>query len=448
LPDERLTTVLDDGAGNLWLGSLAGIFRVARPELNEVLLGRRRAARFLRLDRADGLLVRECSGLCHPSAWRRKDGSLWFSTVNGTAWIEPSRITSNEVAPLTRIESVLANGRELMAGTVAGPGSTWLDVHFTGLSFSAPEKVRFLHRLGGLDSNWRDTRERSVSYAAVPPGNYLFQVRAENGDGVLDEEGASLPIVVKPHVWETLWFRVGAAMLGAFAAGMAGLAITRARWRRRMARLEVEHAREAERSRIARDLHDDLGASLTEISMLASVTAEESAAAPVRGSLEEIAGKAYRVIGALDEIVWAVNPRHDTLASLADYLAGFAGEFLGTAGVALRLDLPRGLPASEVDTERRHALLLAVREALNNAVKHAEAREVCLRVMLPPGVLVVEVEDDGKGFDPATVRAGEGFGNLRSRLAAIGGSCAITSMPGTGTKVALCLPLAITNPKA
>jgi signal transduction histidine kinase/ligand-binding sensor domain-containing protein len=444
LPDARLTAVLDDGAGNLWLGSLAGIFRVARSELAGVLADPRRgAARFLRLDRADGLLVRECSGLCHPSAWRRKDGSLWFSTVNGTAWIEPARIMANEVAPLTRIESVLVNGRELAAGSIAGPGSAWLDVHFTGLSFAAPEKVRFLHRLEGLDSGWRDTRERSVSYAAVPPGHYTFQVRAENGDGVLDEKGASLAIVVKPHVWETLWFRVGVAMLGALAAGMVGLAIARARWRRRMALLEVKHAREAERSRIARDLHDDLGASLTEISMLASVTAEESAAAPVRASLEEIASKAHSIVGALDEIVWAVNPRHDTLASLADYLAAFAGEFLGAAGVALRLELPRGVPASEVDTERRHALLLAVREALNNVVKHSGAREVRLRVMLPPGSLVVEVEDDGKGFDPAVARAGEGIGNLHSRLAALGGVCEITSAPGVGTKVALRLPLAI-----
>jgi signal transduction histidine kinase len=210
-----------------------------------------------------------------------------------------------------------------------------------------------------------------------------------------------------------------------------------------MAALEVQHAREAERSRIARDLHDDLGASLTEISMLASVTAEETAAAPVRGLLEEIAGKAHTVVGALDEIVWAVNPRHDTLASLADYLAAFAGEFLGAAGVTLRLELPRGVPASEVDTERRHALLLAVREALNNVVKHSGAREVRLRFFLPTGAIVVEVEDNGKGFDTALVREGEGIGNLHSRLAALGGACEITSTLGSGTKVALRLPLAI-----
>ena len=176
--------------------------------------------------------------------------------------------------------------------------------------------------------------------------------------------------------------------------------------------------------------------------MLAHLAAEDDVAPPaVREPLAEIAGKAQKLVGALDEIVWAVNPRHDTLASVADYLPAIASEFLDHTSIALRLDVARDLPPIALDAERRHGLFLAVREALNNAVKHSAAREILLRLRAADHRLEIELRDDGRGFDAAAQHDGEGLRNLRERMIALGGEARIESMAGAGTSVRLSLPL-------
>jgi signal transduction histidine kinase/ligand-binding sensor domain-containing protein len=444
LPDLRLTSVLDDGLGNLWLGSLGGIFRVSKAELSSSEADERAKISWLKLDRSDGLLSRECSGGSQPAGWRGRDGRIWFPMLRGVAAIRPAELALNAVPPPVVIESAHANGDTFAAGTLlqAGPGRSRLEFRYTALSFAAPEKVRFQLRLHGLEDDWREgTLERIATYQAVPPGRYRFQVIAANGDGVWNESGAFVDVEVLPHFWETGWFRAVVAFAAAAAAVGAGWAIARARLRRRLAALELRHAREAERSRIARDLHDDLGASLTEISMLAHLAVEDGAASnAMRQPLTQIASKAQSLVGALDEIVWAVNPRQDTVVSLIDYLAAFAREFLGAAGIALRLDVSRELPAITLDSERRHGLFLAVREVLNNAVRHSAATEVFLQLRVTNDLEII-VRDNGRGFDPGSRSEGDGLPNICERLRGLGGVCRIESSSGSGTSVLLTLPL-------
>ena len=444
LTEARLTTVLDDGAGHLWIGSLTGIFRVAKSELEEIASGGRKAADWLQLDRTDGLHSRECTGSFQPASWRARDGTLWFPTVDGIAAVHPGTLQLDTVAPPVAIEAARANGRLAEHGSAAlrvGPGRSRLEFHYTALSFAAPEKVRFRVLLDGLrGSGWREAGgQRTAAFEAVPPGRYHFRVRASNGDGVWNETGASLAVEVLPHFWETAWFRTAVVALAAVLAATVGWSIARARMRGRLMRLELQTSREKERARIAQDLHDDLGASLTEISMLAHLAEEEETRG--RDPLKEIAAKAHGLVGALDEIVWALNPRHDTLASLADYLAAFAAEFLDAAGIALRLDMPRELPALPLDAEQRHGLFLAVREALNNAVKHSSASEVRLRVSIDAGELKLKVEDNGRGLSAAASELSEGLRSMRERMTRIGGACHIAS-DAAGTSVCFSLPQA------
>jgi signal transduction histidine kinase len=443
--DPRITCVFDDRAGYLWLGTLGGICRAEKAKL----LGApsSSADSTLVLDRSDGLLTRECTRGGQPAGWRGRDGTLYFSTGNGVACVHPERLVLNPVPPPVVIEEASAGGHALASGAgsvQAGPGRSRLVFRYTALSFTAPERVRFRTQLEGLDETWRDAgRARTMAYEAVPPGHYRFHVVAENGDGVWNETGAALAVEVMPHFWETRWFQLGIALLAGALAVAIGALVMRARMQAHLARLEAQTSRAKERARIAQDLHDDLGASLTEISLLASLAAEERGPdGPADGTLPEVAAKAQALVGALDEIVWAVNPRHDTLRSLAEYLAAFGGKFLGHAGITLRRDVPRELPEISLDTERRHSLFLAVREALNNAVKHSGASEVWLRLHLDSGRLEIAVEDNGRGFDPVVVGVdGDGLGNLRSRLERIGGTCRIESQPSSGTKVLLSLPL-------
>lgn len=449
LPDSRLTCLLEDGTGHLWLGSLGGILRVRKEELREAAGGVHRRVHWLQLDRSDGLLSRECSGGFQPAGWRGRGGRLWFATVSGVASLRPESVRLNTQPPRVRLEEAKANG-ELRALTEPllriGPGRSRLVFRFTALTLAAAEKVRFRVQLEGLDEGWREVGDqRSAAYEAVPPGRYRFHVAAANADGIWNETGAELALEVMPHWWETLAFQVLAATAAILAAVGVGWGIARARLRRRLARLEVQQARETERARIARDLHDDLGASLTEISLLASLAAEEARPEPhSRDPLGDIAGKAQVLVTALDEIVWAVNPRHDTVASFVDYLAASIGESLETARIALRLDIPRELPAIPLEAERRHSLFLAVREAVNNAVKHSGATEILLRVRNPEARMEITVRDNGRGFraEAGTQGCSEGLRNLEARLAALDGECVIDSAEQAGTTVLLRMPLA------
>ena len=186
----------------LWLGSLGGIFRIGKQQLEMIERGRAVSADWLRLDRTDGLLSRECTGAFQPAGWREPDGTLWFPTVNGVARIRPAQLQLNPVPPPVFIEECRANGREL-AGKVrrTGPGRTRLEFRYAALSFAPPEKC------ASSVAGWtrrelarRGRRSARCAYEAVPPGAYRFRVRAANGDGVWSVANAEVAVEVRPHL--------------------------------------------------------------------------------------------------------------------------------------------------------------------------------------------------------------------------------------------------------
>jgi signal transduction histidine kinase len=205
---------------------------------------------------------------------------------------------------------------------------------------------------------------------------------------------------------------------------------------------EHHQAMEEERSRIARDLHDDLGSSLTEISMLAETGRDQlQPAEDPRKRFDKILNRAQALVRTLDEIVWAVDPRKDTLSALVRYLAGFAEEYGLAAGLACRVDMPASIPEISLAARVRHHLFLGVKEALNNAVRHAHATEVVFQINLADNNLKITLIDNGCGFDPAAAREGNGLANLSQRLAGLHGRCEINSRRGAGASVLLALPL-------
>lgn len=440
LPDTRITAAIADKRGDLWLGSLGGIFRAKREDL-----GKSGFIPWLRLDRSDGLNTRECFGGTQPAAWSAQDGSLWFPTTRGLARLHPENIRLNEIPPAVIIESVKTTTDEILdpEGVISsGPGRERFEIHFTSPSFTAPEKVRFRVKLDGLDNQWRDIgTNRNVSYEAVPAGKYTFYVTATNGDGVDSLAPATLAFVVRPNWWQSTWFLVTASIGAVLLAAASGWLISRRRLKLRIAALKIRNARETERSRIARDLHDDLGASLTEISLLAAISAETVPAGESRDSLEEIADKAQHLVGSLDEIVWAVDPRHDSPSSLIEYISTTGQDFLAKAGIFLRFDLTREIPEVEIEPERRHALFLAVREALNNVVKHSGAKLAHLTVSFTDDKLIILVEDHGVGFDFQDIQRGDGLANLGKRMEACQGTVSITSAHGSGCRIEFRMPL-------
>ncbi len=445
LPDLRLTQVIDDVLGHLWFGSIGGIIRASREDLLARVEDPESSIHWLRMDRSDGLPTRECVGGHHPAGWRFSDGSIWFPTSLGVVRIDPSRTLVSRTPPPVYLRGVIAEGgNQPLDGKklVFGPGRSRVEFRYHGINFSAPEKVNYRTRLVGLEESWRDAgSQRSYTYESIPPGQYRFEVVAVNGDGLQSQVPATMAFQIQPHFWETPWFVAQAVLLGILLAGGVGWLIARSRLKRRIGLLKIRNTRELERARIARDLHDDLGASLTEIALLADLGAEQAEGSSFHASLDELANKARMLGLTLDEIVWAVNPREDTLASLIGYLAGFADEFLDRAGIILRLNIATDIPDSPLDASIRHSVFLAVREAFNNLVKHSEARYAWLHVGLVGGRLEIVVEDDGKGVDDYALGRGHGLSNFRVRMQACGGESAVTLRDGGGTRVRFLVPV-------
>ncbi|MBI5693247.1 MAG: hypothetical protein HZC55_24480 [Verrucomicrobia bacterium] len=442
LPHDVICQILDDGAGHLWIGSLGGIFRAARASLHRAADGQADTVPCLVCDHTSGLATLELSGQGQPAGCRTPDGRLWFATGKGLASLDPATVRANPLAPPVRIEEVLVDGVVLPAGTGevvrVPPGGRRFEFRYTGLSLTNPGRVGFRHRLRGLHDDWYDAdTRRAAVYAQLEPGRYEFQVTARNADGVWNDSGATLAVRVLPHFWQTWWFR-SAAWAGSVAAAGLGVAwIVRRRSRRRLAALERQQTLERERGRIARDIHDDLGSSLTRIVMLSeSARAGVDPPEQVAAHLDEINQTSRELTVRMGEIVWAVNPEHDTLDSFASFAGNHARAFLERAGVRCRLDVPVALPALPLDSAVRHHLFLAFKEAVHNAARHAGATAVRINLTYDGGPLVLSVQDDGRGFAPAAAAGtGHGLANMARRLADLGGRCEIDSAPGRGCTV-------------
>jgi signal transduction histidine kinase len=326
------------------------------------------------------------------------------------------------------------------------PGRGELEFLYTALDFQAPEDLRFKYKLEDVDADWVDAgTRRTAHYSNVYPGKYRFQIIACNRDGLWNTEGASITLVLRPHLWQTWWYRALGVLLVVGAASGTVLYFARRRMKRKLQLLEQRHAIERERGRIAKDIHDDLGSSLTRILMLGE-RAVDGASKPddVTVQVGKIVTTARGTIQALDEIVWAVNPENDTLEGLVEYISHYADEFFENTNVACRLEIPVQLPRFNLSAEVRHDLFLIVKEAFNNILKHSRASEVHVEVSAADSTLEIRIEDNGCGFDATKrcgARKGNGFCNMRKRTESLGGQFTFTSAPGKGTRISITTPL-------
>jgi len=464
LPNDVIGHIEDDGKGFFWISSHGGILRASKKELNDCADGKTKSVHFLAYGINDGLPTIECSEGLQPAGCKTADGRLWFPTSKGLVVVNPNEVRINQLPPPMALEEFLVNGQpvtNLGSHPKIPPDGSRFEFHYTALSFVAPEKVQFKYRIEGLEEDWIDAgAKRVANYSFLPPGNYTFRVIACNNDSIWNETGVSLPFTLLPHFWQTWWFRVLGGLATATLAGSIAWFDTRRRMRRRLEKLEREQVVERERSRIAHDIHDDLGAQLTRITMLSDSAREELAdPAQVTDELNQIYDTARDATRAMDEIVWAVNPKHDTIDSLATYLEKYGFDYLDAVGISCRLDLPAKLPPYRLTTEVRHNLFLAYKEALHNAVKHAGATEVRIAIAFEAKTLELVVEDNGRGFslndgtnkgprEHGRIAGGNGLENMNRRVREIGGECHIDSEPGRGTKVKFQLVLKLETEKS
>jgi ligand-binding sensor domain-containing protein/signal transduction histidine kinase len=474
LPDEHISQILEDGTGRLWLGTSRGIVCVDKRRLEELGRGKISAVYPRLFGRAEGMLAEECTGGFFPAGLKTKAGLLWFSTLKGVVAVNPRAETTPATdLPKVVLEEVLVDGvshpvpppsGQVQAGGKGGweaspaglritPGRHRVDFRYTSVNFDAPDLIHFRYRLEGLDSDWVDAGTRhTVFYSYLPPGDYEFRVAASSNEGVWTDNEAGLHLVVLRHFWETWWFNsVAAVCLISALVGTVRL-VERRKLARRLKLYEQERALERERTRIAHDLHDEMGAKLCRISFLSEHARRgQLPPAELHDQITSISIASREVLHSLDEIVWAVNPQNDTLEHVGSYIGQYAEEYFQMTGVVCELDIPTELPPYPLPSQNRHQLFLATHEALTNILKHSGATRAKIAMRFGEREFEIKVTDNGKGFvvpgsDPKNGRAagvatGDGLKNMYQRLADIGGRCIMESTPGHGTVIRFIIPL-------
>lgn len=456
LATDSIGYLIDDNDGNLWIGSTAGLMRLPRKSLDDFADGRGGSLICRTYDRTDGLPTGECTSGAQPAACRTADGRLWFPTIGGLVTVNPHDLIANTNPPPVIIDSIRIEDREQLTNSLRSGGLTSvtlpagrqrLDIHFTMLDLGAPDLVRFKYRLDPHETSWTfgSGNSGAAHYGKLPPGTYEFHVAAGNEDEVWNDAGTSITVVVLPPFWRTWWFLVASSLtvLG-LIVGSVYLVATQ-RLQRQLAQLRQQEALERERARIARDLHDQLGANLTQVALLGEMAAEDrNHPKEVESHAEQICQTARDTTRSLDEIVWAVNPSNDTLEGLVNYACKYAQEYLELAGVRYRLEVPASLPTAAIAPDVRHNVFLGFKEAVNNVVKHAQATEARIRLHLTPTTFTLEVQDNGRGIagmDERAAQSRNGLKNMRRRMTDIHGEFSITPAPERGTIVQLTAPL-------
>jgi signal transduction histidine kinase/ligand-binding sensor domain-containing protein len=456
--DNLINWLEEDEFGRFWFSCNRGIFRMDRQELNLVADGKKARANAAVYGTADGMLSPETNGEHQPAGCKDHEGKLWFPTMHGVAVIDPRALKDNLVPPLVVIEEVRADG-ELVGGNLLqfiateslpanstlrlrpGRGRT-LQFRYTANAFSDPRRVRFRYRLAGRDREWRDeTEERTAYYTDLRPGHYRFELEASNPHGIWTGTPATFAFSLAPKFTQTLWFPIFCALGILGASGV--FAVWRLRWQRRVLIAEQNARLEGERARIARDLHDDLGTALTGLALELDVIRRDSQEMPSSSNrLTATAQHTRQLAERMREAVWAVNPRCDTIASLASFIEQQTAQFLKSDGIRGRLEFPDEIPNFHIDSESRHQLILAMREALTNVIRHSAATQVVIKMTFDERILMLQVIDNGCGFNSSPA-IGHGLHNMGQRLERIEGRFSYQSGSGNGTTLIFRIPLEI-----
>ena len=443
LPNEDVSQILEDDRGELWLGTRAGIARVAKSDLNNFAKDSNGPINFITYGKYDGLPTLECSGNIQPGCWKSRDGRLWFSTVKGPVWVNPLALHFNPRPPPVQLEEVLVDGKRITDDPVSprqpgarvpdqmriAAGGHYFEFKFAAMSFTSPDKVRFRWRLKGLESIWvSGGGQHTASYSFLPPGNYQFEVQACNNDGVWNEVGAATRLTVLPYFWQTWWFKI--------ATGLFLTAVLLAIYSFRIARIrKIEKLR----LRIARDLHDEVGANLGSISLLSQIMER----APSRTDATQVRELAVQTIETLRDIVWFIDPTHDRLSDLVTRLQGTARAML--PALEIKFDQSGDFDSTSLSLAFRRNVTPLFKETLHNLLTHSHATKVGISVRRHEDRFQFNVHDNGVGFDPNQKYDGNGLKNMKRRAAEIGGRITIESRSGFGTSVTLVAPITRTR---
>ncbi|HXE41999.1 MAG TPA: triple tyrosine motif-containing protein, partial [Candidatus Baltobacteraceae bacterium] len=355
LDDDSISQIASDDFGWFWFGADHGIFKIRQAELDDMADGKISHVQSIHYGHDEGLQSLQAEGGFTPGALSARDGHIWIPLRSALACIDPTRLPDNLDPPLVLLKRIamddktigmyggvmpVANVLNLQSPVAAHlpAGHHRLEFEFTALNFTTPENMQFRYRLDGVDDDWIDGKnQRDVSYPGLASGHYHFQVTARKSGGMWNPKPAVFEFSIHPFIWETWWFKCILLIIFTAAVIAIGRYVSFRRLRRKLEILEQQAALERERARIAKDIHDDLGGSLTHTALLLNLASQDrNAPEKIGAHLQQATTTVRQVTESIDEIVWAANPRNDTLADLNDYISLFAVQFLQAADIRCR----------------------------------------------------------------------------------------------------------------
>lgn len=407
MASEEIWCLVEDNQGRIYAGTDRGVDR-----LDPV------SGRFRNFTSRDGLP----SGHLFAAA-RDRQGRLWFSSQTAVLLFEPEHHT---VPP-----------PEIFLSYPDKPLTLRYDRNYFEAGFTSPSLAgtppRYQFRMKGVDDQWSAPEfHNTVRYAGLGPGDYALEARAVNADGAVSPEPVSVKFTVTPPFWRTWWF----LSLALAAAATAGYAMHRYRVAQLLA---VERLR----VRIAADLHDDIGPTLSQVSMLGELAKRSLNGGnhEVTGLIDRMAEASRDSVTAMSDIVWSIHPGTDDVPALAERMRWFACEFLSSRGIDFELEVSEAASSLPIGPEARRDLLLILKEGVHNAARHANCRKVTARLHMEGEHIRLDVADDGRGFDPAVAGRGHGLTTMRARAEKMGGQCEIRSQTGKGTTILVSIPV-------
>jgi ligand-binding sensor domain-containing protein len=443
LKNTSIHAILDDGRNHLWFATGNGIARCDCAGIAGAMEGVD-CMNWVEFGTADGLMSRETATNSHPSAWQATDGRLWFATPKGLESVDPAHFPVNLVPPPVALERFAVDDVSQPFGADASirvpAGHNHFQFEYAGLSFVAPQKVRYRFMLEGFDHAWTEAGPRRTAYYTnIPPGGYTFRVQAANNDGVWNTQGAALAFELRPHFYQTVWFYALAGL------GLAGLVVLLLRLRLLRAEREFR-AVLGERNRIAREIHDTLAQGYVGISVQLEVMSEllrhkklEAAAT----HLDKTRGYVREGLDDARQSIWSLRSQDAAETTLPVQMRRLV-EHAESHGLEAKFSIHGAYRSMPPGTERE--ILRVAQEAIHNVKKHADARNLVVQLEYGPSDFALEVRDDGRGFDADHVSGNGtapgvpghyGLTGMRERAASIGGTLEVTSAPGSGTTVRL-----------
>lgn len=425
LSNNTVYGILSDDKNGLWLSTNKGLSRFNTVDET-----------FRNYDKDDGLQSNEFN---QGAFFKNQKGQMFFGGIHGLNIFHPDSIKDNLLKPpivLTAFK-IFNQDVPVVVNTLEELNLTYRDYafsfEFAALDFTNPSKNKYAYKLEGFDADWNFTNadRRFAVYTNLNHGNYIFHVKASNNDGVWNDAGKAIKIYIAPPFWKTWWF------MGLSVVLVIGAVYTLVAYRvKRM--LEIERMR----TKIAADLHDNIGTGLTEISILSEVGIQQTEAylVNIREKFKKI-GDTARVLGQnMSDIVWLINPRYDSIGDILIQIKKSYEDIFLSSGIVFRSPSIREWNEIHLSIENRKHFYLILKEAINNSLKHSHCRCIGLDLIQLPHEIEVHFNDDGIGFEVSEVAEGNGLNNMIHRSQLIGGSLKVISSHGHGTKIILFLP--------